>query len=130
MVAINTEWPVNLEPGDTCPDDWPAARELIDLDDEYPSRPCVGCGYCCISVPCYLSADGGYWVDGQCEMLIWSEKDKRYWCQLIIDDPLIGGEYDLAVGCGCCSPLNTWRNNIRERRKNYLAFSKSQASSR
>jgi hypothetical protein len=72
--------------------------------------PCVGCGYCCRKVRCYI----GTLMHGpgnNCPSLVWS--GERWRCQLVLDheelktDPRIS--YDLHIGEGCCSPLNTDR---------------------
>jgi hypothetical protein len=79
---------------------------------------CVGCGFCCIKAKCaagqrlYPSAD-------ICPALIWSEKDNRYFCNLMLLPGNIGLEYrkELYVGAGCCSNLNSWRKDIKNRTK-------------
>ncbi len=79
---------------------------------------CVGCGFCCTKAKCaagqrlYPSAD-------ICPALIWSEKDNRYFCNLMLLPGNIGLEYrkELYVGAGCCSNLNSWRKDIKNRTK-------------
>ena len=69
---------------------------------------CVGCGYCCISVPCFLSAKLYGSVD-RCPALKWN--GSRYICLLA---PVYGDQF--FVGLGCPSSLNTWRQNVRKRK--------------
>ena len=73
---------------------------------------CVGCGYCCLEAACPLSYHFYYKeVNGGkiCPGLYF--KDYRYWCRLAMLFPV-----GLSIGAGCCSPLNSWRQDIRERR--------------
>lgn len=71
--------------------------------------PCVGCGYCCITVMCSVgqAVHGDY--EERCPYLLWS--DTRYECRL-------AEEYSgfLSIGAGCCSSLNTWRQDVKERK--------------
>jgi len=86
------------------------------MDPEFKTKPCVGCGFCCIKSKCsagqrlYKSAD-------VCPALIWSEEKKRYYCDLMILPGMVGEGYrkELYAGEGCCSNLNSWRNNVIER---------------
>lgn len=77
--------------------------------DGYEAKPCVGSGYCCKTAPCEL----GLKLHGPvapCPSLTFQEG--RYWCQQILNatgaerETLIEG---LAIGAGCCSPLNSDR---------------------
>jgi len=83
------------------------------------TRPCVGCGYCCFSAQCGLSYERfGCIADGQrCPGLKWVTNRRtgkgRYVCTAI-RNPFDASE--LAIGAGCCSGLNTWRLNVRERK--------------
>lgn len=87
------------------------------LDDwKIQARPCVGCGYCCMQTKCsaglrlYPSAE-------TCPALVWSVSDKRYWCKLMTPNDKVGEGYrdELYAGAGCCSALNTWRQDVKER---------------
>jgi hypothetical protein len=79
---------------------------------------CVGCGFCCIQAKCaagqrlYPSAD-------VCPALTWSDSDNRYFCDLMTIPGKIGFEYrqELYEGAGCCSNLNSWRNDVKNRSK-------------
>lgn len=81
---------------------------------ECPVRPCVGCGYCCRKSPCVL-AYITYGIvtreDNRCLALKWD--GSRYWCELC-RDPEKGEDRrkGLAIGDGCCCPLNSDRQNI------------------
>lgn len=72
------------------------------------SKPCVGCGYCCIKVQCAPSFFK-YGEQKRCPALYWD--GTCYRCKDI-------GEYGsyLAIGEGCCSPLNSWRRKPVELR--------------
>ena len=76
------------------------------------SNPCVGCGYCCITAPCILSVSLSL-TDraGNCAALFWT--GERYLCALVESDSRFKRE--LAIGAGCCSSLNTWRNDVKKR---------------
>ena len=84
---------------------------------------CNGCGYCCMSTPCdvslrlYKSAD-------ICPQLQWSEDKARYFCGLMLLPGNIGFEYrkELHAGAGCCSNLNSWRQDIKERSRGALSY--------
>ena len=77
---------------------------------------CVGCGYCCIQATCFLGAQVNNAWDGRCPSLVWSEPDQRYWCKLARDWP--EGTAMLFIGAGCCSNLNSWRKEVKERHEN------------
>ncbi len=84
---------------------------------------CNGCGYCCMSTPCdvsrrlYKSAD-------ICPQLQWDENKARYFCGLMLLPGNIGIEYrkELHAGAGCCSNLNDWRKDIKERSRGALSY--------
>lgn len=76
-------------------------------------RPCVGCGYCCIQTNC-----GAYPGSiSECPALIWDQDKQRHFCKLCLLPGKEGEDYkrNLSIGKGCCSNLNTWRNNIIDR---------------
>ena len=85
--------------------------------------PCIGCGYCCMSTPCdvsrrlYKSAD-------ICPQLQWHEDKGRYFCGLMLLPGNIGLEYrkELHAGAGCCSNLNSWREDVKERSRGALSY--------
>jgi hypothetical protein len=74
-------------------------------------KPCVGCGYCCITAKCSIGLFL-YGQNGRCPVLKWN--GRRYLCELVdlFKDAL-------AIGAGCCAPLNTWREKVRERKEVY-----------
>lgn len=81
-------------------------------------QPCVGCGHCCsISICAYGQADGGVaYDDVPCPLLRFD--GERHWCTLV--EQAEGQELEdmrdgLAIEEGCCSGLNTWRDNIIDR---------------
>ena len=73
---------------------------------------CVGCGYCCLTVMCWIGMLE-YGLQKKCPALTWSNTDCRYYCQLATDDPEIA--IKLHVGEGCASSLNTWRKGVKQR---------------
>ena len=90
-------------------------------------RMWVGSGYCCHKAACTegVAAHPDY-KGGPCPSLRWvqflasSEGVGRHLCGLIVDAD--GAEADrlrksIGVGEGCCSPLNSWRNDVKEIRK-------------
>jgi hypothetical protein len=79
------------------------SKETFEL---YPgARRCVGCGYCCIKVPCAQSLHT--WGKRDCPALVWN--GKRYICEKA------GQWSELYIGEGCCASLNTWRLDVRNR---------------
>jgi hypothetical protein len=77
------------------------------------TRPCVGCGYCCKKAVCVGGLAHGS-SNESCDFLIF--KDGRYWCRLALELMESGDEderakvlFDLGIGVGCCSPLNSER---------------------
>ena len=89
--------------------------------EEVPLRPCVGCGYCCRKVVCpvgHVSEPGG-----ECDHLLWSVADRRYYCELVrypmsIAEGAAIARSVLAIGAGCCSPLfNTDRDAMLRGRR-------------
>lgn len=77
--------------------------------------PCVGCGYCCLKMPC-VAAVRIYGPIERCPALYWNEKKKMYQCKLM-EIKILGERYreELAAGAGCCSPLNSWRKDVKRR---------------
>jgi len=91
---------------------------MLSKEKEKETRfpPCVGCGYCCISTPCFRAAAHGWHCNPNrvCEKLFWDKEKGRYLCQEIIDNP--EKMENLGVGFGCPSILgNDWRKNIKRR---------------
>jgi hypothetical protein len=70
--------------------------------------PCVGCGYCCISVPCVYSL-ARYGLE-DCPALQWA--GNRYRCEHAEELA-----HELEIGAGCSSSLNSWRRNVKCRDK-------------
>lgn len=113
----------------------PYINELLPREKgSFPQ--CVGCGYCCWKVLCYLAIQkhgrgktpnavlaGGRmdgYLPGPCPELVWDEKAGRHWCRIVLEEgpPLEGtAKKDLSIGEGCCSSLNSWRREpIQDRR--------------
>jgi hypothetical protein len=82
----------------------------------YPTRECVGCGYCCSETQCDASRRLYPGAD-HCPQLLWIEEDERYKCGLmLIAGPVgLGYKAELYVGAGCCSGLNSWRKDVKKR---------------
>jgi len=88
-------------------------------------RKCIGCGYCCQKAACILGAvsfvehatESGR-VLSHCPGLV--KLYGRYWCSLMLnatgEEREWVGDGVLAVGAGCCSPLNTQRSELLARR--------------
>ncbi|NDV28713.1 hypothetical protein [Desulfovibrio sp. JC010] len=78
-------------------------------------KPCVGCGWCCISDQCEVS-HRKYGYMKRCPDLFWDESMNRYIC-LLMSDPDEGedAKRQLFEGLGCCAPLMTWRDDVRNR---------------
>lgn len=79
----------------------------LQLRIEAGIKQCVGCGYCCLESPCALSM-GIYGLRDKCPALFWN--GEKYRCKL-------AEEFNsrLYIGDGCCSPLNTWRQDVKRR---------------
>ena len=81
--------------------------------DLYPgSRPCVGCGFCCRKAPCILASSS----QPPCSDLV--EVDGRWRCGKVQDAHPEARSIllaELAIGAGCCSPLNSDRHRYRPR---------------
>lgn len=78
---------------------------------------CVGCGYCCIKVPCGVALRlHGNGIE-KCPSLSWN--GTRYVCGLMIGPDSISKRYrdELHAGAGCCSSLNSWRRDVKPRRE-------------
>lgn len=77
-------------------------------------KECVGCGYCCIKSVCLVSASlhKGF---RECPELKWN--GFRHVCKLMELLGERGERYrkELYAGEGCCSGLNTWRREIKNR---------------
>ena len=48
------------------------------------SKPCVGCGWCCIQDPC-MESHRRYGYMRRCPDLFWDDKAGRYMCGLMLD---------------------------------------------
>ena len=83
---------------------------MIEIPPVPDSLQCVKCGYCC-TVSCSLGIrllDTN--VDNNCKALYWD--GKRYRCFLAEDF-----KEELSIGEGCCSPLNSWRKEVKQRKE-------------
>jgi len=79
------------------------------------SKPCVGCGWCCMHDQCWVSHDK-YGYLPRCPDLYWDGGLGRYMCGAM-DDPENGriARRKLFEGQGCCAPLNDWRGDVKNR---------------
>ena len=86
---------------------------IKDIPLDCPTKPCVGCGFCCKKSPCILSLKIYGKVD-VCPALIWDETNHRYWCKACQIAGKLGAKYraELYIGEGCCCGLNSDRQNI------------------
>jgi hypothetical protein len=80
----------------------------------FVQKQCVGCGYCCITAMCSIGLHV-FGKVGKCPALTWN--GHRYICE--IADLFVNA---LNIGKGCCAPLNTWRERVRERKEEGLYF--------
>jgi hypothetical protein len=78
-------------------------------------RSCVGCGFCCIKSPCSAGARLYGSAVVRCASLEWRET--RYYCKLMELPGSQGESYreELSAGAGCCSNLNSWRTDVKDR---------------
>jgi len=87
-------------------------RDLLKKSGEDPEKffpTCRGCGFCCLQATCSLGVNL-FGSTYPCPALSWNGKMHR--CKL-------AGDFAdrLYIGSGCCSPLNSWREDIIERRE-------------
>jgi len=75
--------------------------------------PCVGCGFCCLKLPCFAAWCQDWVKHTRCIKLDWDEEANRYWCTAAKSSNLFAK--DLYIGEGCTSNLNTWRNDVKDR---------------
>jgi hypothetical protein len=73
-------------------------------------KPCLRSGYCCKKATCYAGRQHGADAVG-CKFLR-GDQPGNYSCGLIELHPELAGEADLAIGIGCCSPLNSDRKLV------------------
>ena len=76
----------------------------------YQTKKCIGCGYCCRKGPC--GQPSTEWDNGKCSSLVWVAETRQWRCARVLtanarDRALV--TQHLAIGAGCCSPLNTYR---------------------
>lgn len=79
---------------------------------------CIGCGFCCSHNQCSESVRL-FGVVARCPVLLWHRARIRYVCGLLylIEYKDTSNAESLAIGEGCCSPCNEWRNNVNPRNK-------------
>ena len=77
---------------------------------------CNGCGFCCTKALCE-AAQRLYRGATQCPQLLWNEGQARYVCGLMSIPGPLGQNYreELHAGAGCCSSLNSWRQDVKQR---------------
>jgi len=79
-------------------------------------RPCLGCGFCCKTARCSVS----YQAEDDCpELAVGMSSGET--CPFLYHDGIqwrckLSGMYRvaLAIGAGCCSPLNTKRKEAED----------------
>ena len=77
-------------------------------------KQCIGSGFCCMNAPCYIASNkyDDKWTS-PCPSLAWSEKDFRYYCQEVLDNPDL--KAPLSIGGGCCQSLfNVNRDQLKQ----------------
>ena len=80
-------------------------KEGKNPEEFFPS--CRGCGYCCHEATCSLGVNL-FGSTHPCPALFWN--GEMYRCRLA------GNFKDaLYIESGCCSPLNSWRKEVKER---------------
>jgi len=77
--------------------------------------PCVGCGWCCLHDQCTDSLRRHGYLP-RCPELFWSEEAGRYLCRTMLEGESGAGiRRNQHTGKGCCAPLNSWRQDVRNR---------------
>lgn len=86
------------------------------MEDNSGYKPCVGCGWCCLSDPC-TSSHQKYGYVKRCPDLHWDEEQHRYVCLMMLqeDDEGAATRESQHEGEGCCAPLCSWRQDVRNR---------------
>ncbi|MGE4290581.1 MAG: hypothetical protein AB7E32_00100 [Desulfovibrio sp.] len=80
---------------------------------------CKGCGWCCLHDQCELS-HRLYGFRRRCPDIRWDEAQGRYLCALVLDP----GHADearkaLFLGQGCCNRFTSWREDVRNRDREF-----------
>lgn len=88
-----------------------------DPEEFFPS--CRGCGYCCHEATCSLGVSlfGSAYP---CPALFWN--GEMYQCKVLSSWHSEDFADRLYIGSGCCSPLNSWRKEVKERWLNAISF--------
>jgi|OpeIllAssembly_1097287.scaffolds.fasta_scaffold00035_23 hypothetical protein len=74
--------------------------------NDFPTRPCLGCGYCCREARCLLGISTyGFGAGRTCPAL---HREGGIWRCALANVY----HYELAIGEGCCSPLNSDRQRL------------------
>jgi len=71
----------------------------------------MGCGWCCLDAQCAESHILHGYLE-RCPELTWDEGLGLYRCRLAGIERF---RKLLAMGEGCCAPLNPWRGDVRRR---------------
>lgn len=86
-------------------------RRLAKIENDF--QECSGCGYCCLKAMCNVGIRMlGRSVD-RCPYLFWSDRDGRYWCELVLTKKI--SLEVLTTGFGCTSNMNSWRKDVKNR---------------
>jgi len=89
---------------------------ILTSDEIGVVKECCGCGFCCLQAKCAAGARL-YPSAKVCPALIWSNESNRYYCDLATISGPVGSAYrqELHIGAGCCSNLNSWRKDVKNR---------------
>jgi len=93
----------------------------MNKTERLPDIPCVRCGYCCKKSTCPLGMQFGSTPEN-CEFLGGS-RPGSYFCQIVAGGTVHNARTMVAIGEGCCQPLNSDRKiameNIKETEEIY-----------
>ena len=74
------------------------------------TKSCIRCGYCCKKSTCPLGMQFGSPPEN-C-LFLGGNKPGKYYCRLVTENIVPGAKTMVAIGEGCCSPLNTDRLKV------------------
>lgn len=73
-------------------------------------KRCVRCGHCCKKSTCPLGMNFG--SDPENCKFLGGDRPGEYHCKFVTEEIVENAEVMIAVGLGCCSPLNTDRLKV------------------
>jgi len=82
-------------------------------DRDTVTRPCKGCGYCCHKAMCAPGVMLVGKMERHCPGLYWDSSENKYRCAYAKNNNTFAAA--IWAGEGCCSPLNSWRKDVRKR---------------